>query len=367
MTALSRPRPVRILHVSQPGDGGVGRVVAGLASWQAAQGHEVVVAADPASQLAAEVSAQVGLAPWVARRSPVRGVPRELAALRRIISDADPDVVHLHSSKAGLIGRLALRRRRPTLYQPHGWSFYAATGPLGAAATAWERHGARWADEIICVSEMESTRGRDAIGVQATVVPNGVDTSWWAPRDRAEARSRLGVPAGALLVVCVGRYDAAKGHLPFAPVWRRIRELRPGAELVLVGNGPLEREVRDAYRDAGTRLVTDCTDSRDWLAAADVVVAPSLWEGGALAPIEAMSMARPVVGYDVGGLAQTLGEPGLAVAPQDGEALTAALLDAQERPDLGDRLRGRAVSDFDSAITYRRLTDTALARVEFHP
>lgn len=351
--------PLRILHVSQPTHGGVGRVVAGLASWQSGQGHDVTVACSPGTQLAEELADDTHLVRWDARRSPHQGVPGELRALRRIVAQTRPDVVHLHSSKAGLIGRLLLRRRVPTIYQPHGWSFYAATGLVGRAATLWEKVALRWTSALVCVSEAEAAQGRATIDASARVVRNGVDTTYWSPRDRRGARDRLGVAAAATVVVCVGRFDEAKGHVPFAPWWRELLAQRPGTELVLVGNGDLEDEVRAAYAGTPTRFVTDCTDARDWLAASDAVVAPSRWEGGALAPLEAMSMGRPVVGYDVGGLATTLGEAGLAVEPQDGAALVAALARAIDDDGLGDRMRAAAVARHDASLTYGRLTELA--------
>ena len=76
----------------------------------------------------------------------------ETQRLRRLISQVDPDVVHLHSAKAGLAGRLAVRGTRPTLFQPHGWSWLAARGATARGALAWERLAARWTD-VSCASE----------------------------------------------------------------------------------------------------------------------------------------------------------------------------------------------------------------------
>lgn len=351
--------PMRILHVSQPGDAGVARVVAGLARHQADAGHDVAVAGPGGSWLASELTGVVPYARWDADRSPARGVLRELRALRAIVGDARPDVVHLHSSKSGLVGRLALRGRVPTVFQPHAWSFSAMTGPLSRAAHLWERAAARWTDTIICLSAEELELGRDLAPERCTLVPNGVDLGTWQPRDRAQARARLGVAPDAPLVLCVGRLAQQKGQLPFAAPWRDVVARVPGATLALVGSGPQEAEVRTAY--AGTEVLYDdaCTDTRDWLAACDLVVAPSLWEGAALVPLEAMAMARGVVGYDVGGLADVLGEPGLAVPLGDSAALVDALVAALADGGLGARLRERVESRYDARTSYDRFTEVA--------
>src|SRR5205807_9948561 len=97
--------------------------------------------------------------PWEAVRS-LRNAARETRDLARILDGLSADVVHLHSAKAGLAGRLALRGRRPTIFQPHGWSFLALNGLSRRAALEWERRGASLADVIVCVSEGELATGR---------------------------------------------------------------------------------------------------------------------------------------------------------------------------------------------------------------
>src|SRR3954452_8749472 len=118
--------PFSVLHVSQPVDYGVGRCVAMLVEDQVRRGWEVTVAAPPDGELPAEI-ARIGapLVPWPAMRSPGRGVVGEARRLAAAVRRIRPDVVHLHSSKAGLSGRLALRGSVPTLFQTHGWSFLA--------------------------------------------------------------------------------------------------------------------------------------------------------------------------------------------------------------------------------------------------
>src|SRR6266849_1903095 len=99
-----------VLHVSHTGDGGVGPCVGDVVGDQIARGGQVVVATDPDSKLAREVAtAGARAAPWIATRSPTRRLVGETRRLRHIIQSTRPDVVHLHSSKAGLCGRLAIR------------------------------------------------------------------------------------------------------------------------------------------------------------------------------------------------------------------------------------------------------------------
>jgi glycosyltransferase involved in cell wall biosynthesis len=318
----------RVLHVSQPVDGGVAAYVAQVAADQAARGWDVVVACPPAGMLAdALARAGVPHLAWEARRSPGPSVPREAAALRVAVRDTAPDLVHLHSAKAALVGRLAVRAAVPTLVQPHGWSWLAAGPGLRGAARAWERHAARWSDVCVCVGAGEAALAREAgVAGPRAVVHNGVDLARFRPADatdRTAARAALGLPRDEPLAVCVGRVRRQKGQDVLLAAWPAVRAAVPGARLVLVG-------------DAGAGVpggvpgalgVGHVEDVRPWLAAADVVVLPSRWEGLSLALLEALATARPVVVTDVAGLADAAGEgTGSRVPPDDPDALAAAVV-----------------------------------------
>ncbi|WP_280724998.1 glycosyltransferase [Kitasatospora sp. MAA4] len=326
-----------ILHISQPVDGGVARVVTDLVRGQRAAGHRVLVACPPGGRLGPEAAA-VGaeVLDWPARRSPGHSVPAEVRRLRRLLRSAAPDLVHLHSAKAGLAGRLAVRGRLPTVFQPHAWSFAAATGALATASCRWERYATRWTSTVLCVSEHERADG-EAVGISAdwAVVPNGVDLRHYAPAERRAARLSLGLDLSEPLAVCVGRLCRQKGQDVLLAAWPAVLRRVPTARLALVGGGPdaqaLAAQARALPEPYRVRLTGDVADPRPWLAAADLVVLPSRWEGMALAPLEAMAMARPVLLTDVPGAREQLPEAHRAdslIPPQDPAALTDALADA---------------------------------------
>ncbi|MGH3814171.1 MAG: glycosyltransferase, partial [Pseudonocardiaceae bacterium] len=118
-----------VLHTVQPTDAGVAGYVAAVATDQLARGWRVMVACPCGGHLAADLATRgIPRLRWPATRSPGADTVPETQRLRRLIRAVRPDVVHLHSAKAGLAGRLALRGRRPTLFQPHGWSWLAVRG-----------------------------------------------------------------------------------------------------------------------------------------------------------------------------------------------------------------------------------------------
>jgi glycosyltransferase involved in cell wall biosynthesis len=331
-----------VLHVAQPIDGGVARYVGDLVRDQAARGWRVALAT-PSSPDLDELcrAAGVSLERWAATRDPGLSTVREIRSLSRIVRTAQPDVVHLHSSKAGLVGRLTVRGRRPTIFTPHAWSFLHGGRLTRRAALGWERYAARWTDLLVCVSEAERARGEDAaIRGRTVVVPNAVDAVRFSPATdgaKAAARRELGLGAGPV-AVCVGRLVEQKGQDLLLDAWRAVRSRVSDAELVLVGDGPLGAELRG--RDVpGVGFVGHLADVRPAYAAADVVVASSRWEGLSLVVLEAMASGRAVVATDVDGMREAVGTgPGAAgviVPAGDVTALAGA---------LGDRLADLALA-----------------------
>lgn len=328
-----------ILHVSQPVEGGVGRSVRELAADQLRRGWTVAVAS-PDGELAEAVRALgADHLVWPAARAPGPRTAVETARLRRLVA-RDFTLVHLHSSKAGLAGRLALRGRLPTVFQPHGWSFYPLSGALRRAAIAWERLGTRWADAVLCVSETERRRGEEAgISARWEVVPNGIDPHALAAtggEDRAAARARLGLDE-APLVVCLGRICRAKGQDLLLEAWPEVLGRVPEARLAFVGGGTdaeaLRRRPAERVTFAGER-----DDAPDWLVAADVVAAPSRWEGMSFAMLETMAAGRSLVITDVPGARDALGDDAVGIVPLgDLRALAEAISERLLDPTLAAR------------------------------
>ncbi|GCB49276.1 glycosyltransferase family 4 protein [Streptomyces sp. NL15-2K] len=361
------PRP-RVLHLTQPVDGGVARVVTDLVRAQLADGLDVTVAC-PDSALTAQLRALgANVRSWSATRSPGPSLVREVRHLARVIDEARPDLVHAHSAKAGLAGRLAVRGRIPTVFQPHAWSFEAVGGATAALALKWERFGARWAARTVCVSEAERATGvRAGITGRWTVVPNGIDPERFRPADATAVRAGLaplaGLPPAAPLAVCVGRLCRQKGQDVLLQAWDAVAHRVPEARLVLVGDGPDRDRLREVAPES-VLFAGAVTDAAPWYQAADLVVLPSRWEGMALAPLEAMACGRPVVVTDVDGARESLPSSVAArclVPPENpavlAEAVTELLLDPPLRESLGNQSRRHVLSTHDVRHTAEAVAD----------
>ncbi|MGW3120143.1 glycosyltransferase [Streptomyces sp. NPDC001107] len=353
------PRVPHVLHVTQPVEGGVARVVADLVAAQLAAGLRVTVACPEGGMLTDALRAPgCTVLRWDATRSPGHRLPGEVRRLTRILREVRPQLVHAHSAKAGLVARLAVRGALPTVFQPHAWSFEAAEGVVARLALGWERSGARWATRVVCVSEAERRTGeRCGISAPWRVVPNGVDTL----RFRPEGDVSWSGPGP--LVVCVGRLCRQKGQDVLLRAWPEVERQVAGARLVLVGEGPDADRLR--CRAPGSVVFAGAApDAAPWYRAADVVVLPSRWEGMALAPLEAMACARPVVVTDVDGARESLPPeqlPYCLVPPEDpgalAGALTALLRDEPLRTALGAQGRRHVLAAHDLRQAADAVTD----------
>jgi glycosyltransferase involved in cell wall biosynthesis len=343
---------LRVLLVAQPTSGGTRRCVAQLAQAAAAAGLDATVVCPREGPLVDDVR-DAG-ARWIEmglRRQPD---PRDVAhvvALRRHFGAAD--VVHLHSSKAGAVGRLALRslgRNRPgCAFTPHGWSWQSG-GPLTGAYRAFERRTASWVDAIISVSPEERDAGRAVMGdVPIEVIENGVDVEHFTPDGDLAPRAQ------EPLLVCVGRLASPKGQdvavRALAAMQHRDARLR------LVGDGPDRPALAELARELGVaervELIGEVGDAAPHLRAADIVVVPSYSEGQSLAMLEAMACARPVVTTAVAGTSAVKG-CGVVVPIGDPPSMAAALDELLATPttraQLGEDARRRACASHDVRI-----------------
>jgi glycosyltransferase involved in cell wall biosynthesis len=343
-----------------------------------AAGHEcLLVAGETQSEPAVVEAARargcgVELIPSLVRQpSPVRDLAA-LVALVRLFRRRRPDLVHTHTSKAGFIGRLAARIARVPIvaHTPHGHVFYAYHGAATTAAFVWlERIAARWTDRIVVLTERGAgehlARGIGRAS-QYVAIPSGVDTAALSARapERAAARLALGLPPDAAVVVGVGRLVPVKGFDVLVAALPKVRAAVPSLRVLLVGDGPERPAIESLARTLGVADSLTITGAQadvvPYLAAADVLAAPSRNEGMGRVLIEAMALGVPVVATRVGGIPAVLagGEFGPLVEPDTPGALAEALIgllgDPAGREKLAEAGRRRA-EDFTEAVMVSRM------------
>jgi len=294
--------------------------------------------------------------------SPVRDA-RAYAWLRRELARAGFDLVHTHSSKAGILGRYAAHAARIPIrvHSVHGWGTTPDTPALRRGLfNHLERHAARRAHALIAVSEAVRDAGLACrIGDPALyrVIRGGIAIGPLPDGEaRRRARGALGLPEDALVAGTIGRLDDAKDPLGALAALAPMLAAEPRARAVFIGDGPLRHGVeraiaRDAL-DGRVLLPGRRSDARDLAAAFDVFFLASRWEGFPLAVIEAMAAGLPIVTHDVMGVREAVedGVNGHLLAPGDragwGERIADLLHDEGMRRRMGDAGRRRAEQEF---------------------
>lgn len=268
-----------------------------------------------------EPSLVAPIRPWHDARA-VRDLTRRLRRLA-------PAVVHTHSSKAGVIGRVAARRAGVpvVVHTVHGWSFHEGQPrPVASAYRTVERWCAKRCDALVVVTEVDRRLGLDAgIGRPDLyhLVRSGVSIEPPTDREarRTKIRAELGFDDGALVVGSIGRLAAQKDPLALVEVFASVVSEVPEAVLVLVGDGELRPAVEQGARDRGlgdkVRLLGIRRDVADVLLSFDVFLLTSRYEGLPRTVLEAQVASVPVVAYDVGGVQEVVvdGVTGRLVPP----------------------------------------------------
>ena len=291
-----------------------------------------------------------------ALRRPIHPL-RDLTSYRRLayhFKHLAPDVVHSHSSKAGILARRAARRCGvPTIVHTiHGLPFHPYQSWWLNRAYVWlERRAAGQADAMISVADA-MTRQALAAGVgraeQFTTIYSGMEVEpYLRPTPAAKAfRGSLPMPPDAVLVTQVSRLARLKGHKYLLAA---ARQLPTSIHFCLVGDGALRNRLERHIAAAGLADRFHLTGLLDpgeipaVMQASDVLVHCSLREGLARTLPQAMLAGTPVISYDVDGAAEAVldGTTGFLLRPGDVAGLASAIRELAQDGDLRDRL-GRA-------------------------
>ena len=277
---------------------------------------------------------------------------RAIASLRRLIGAGRPDVVHAHGVRAGALAAIAVAfvRSRPALIVTvHNAP--PAGGLTGAIYRVLELIVARNADSVLCVSaDLEDRmRAAGARRVGHAVVPAVRTSDDVSAGTRTAIRAEFGAVPGQAIVLAVGRLAAQKGFGLLLDAAARWGDVQPEPLLVIAGSGPLAAglESRAAARGLTVRFTGQRADVPALLAAADVFVLPSVWEGQPLILQEALRAGVPIVAARVGGIPELTGEDAAVLVRQGdaqdlADAVRAVLGDAALAARLRKAAAGRA-------------------------
>jgi len=305
--------------------------------------------------------ARVHLLPYLAH--PVRPAGDLLAVLRlrALLRAREIDVLHTHSSKAGVVGRAAaaLAGVRAVVHTAHGWSFNDTQAPGRRRIYVWlERLLSAWTDRIVTVSERDRRRGLE-LGIgrpeSYALIRSGIDiAAYERPVTEPErVRQRLGIEPGQVLVGTLACLKPQKAPLDFVRAAGLAHARDARLRFVVAGDGAEREAVAALVARLGlgdvVRLLGWRRDVADLLHAMDVFALTSRFEGLPRAVLQALAAGTPVVATAVDGIPEVIQhrQTGMLVPPASPRAMAEALVELARDPALRDGCarRGRARLD----------------------
>ncbi|MCI0633989.1 MAG: GNAT family N-acetyltransferase [Actinobacteria bacterium] len=349
------------------------------------EGYDVTAISSPGPWVDDLRSEGIRFIPWTITRDwdPANDA-RALAELVRTVRRERFHVVHTHTPKGGVLGRVGARVAGVPCVVNTVHGFYAT--PDDSVRRRWPVLAAEWLAARCSDLELYQSgedlgwarRTRIARRSRSLLLGNGVDLTRFdpaavGPERAARIRSELGLPAEALVVGTVGRLVAEKGYRELFAAAAAVRRALPEVRFVAVGDPdrPKPDAITEAEQDSASKDVTFASwreDVRDLLGVFDIFVLPSWREGLPRSAIEAAAMGTPLVLTDIRGCREVVtdGLEGVLVPVRDPRALSDAILalarDPERRDRMGAAARARAVRRFDERrvidlidVQYRRL------------
>jgi glycosyltransferase involved in cell wall biosynthesis len=318
---------LRIIHFVEALKGGPATYLNELLPLQV-KVHEDVVVFCPRDQAHLIKCPKVKVVPFDAVGRGLLGVFMLIKQWHNHLSENNYDIIHLHSTFAGLAGRISpAPKSAKVVYCPHGWSFGMTTTPLRKRAYELvEQVLSKRTDAIINISVHEEQLAVAARLPRSkfALIYNGLADAPWQPLEE-------GVRAHRLLFV--GRYDRQKGVDILLEAFKELKPL--GYDLTMIGGAVVGASTVEpellGITNLGWRTPAEI---RDALAKAHIVVMPSRWEGFSLVALEAMRAGRPVVAAAVSSLPEAIidGETGALCAPESAPELVRAIVRLAEMP-----------------------------------
>ena len=288
--------------------------------------------------------------------------------IRRYLKMYKPDIVYCHSSKAGMIGRIAnFGLKTCCIYNPHGWAFNMRGSKIKQYIyTIAEKCLALFCKKIICISEAEKKSAlikKICSEQQIRVIYNGIDFDEFQNSGYALTRKELGIADDAFVIGMVGRLSEQKAPDIFVKAAKKIKQRISNAFFLMVGDGEERIEIENLIKEYGLSklfLITGWVDNpMDYIKIFDVATLFSRWEGFGLVLPEYMLAGKPIVATDVDAIPYIIKNNinGLLVAQDDYLAAAEGVVDLFKQPKLATSLKNCALSDVYNKYDVKRVID----------
>ena len=266
--------------------------------------------------------------------------------LRKLLGDIKPDVLHIHSSFAGMTGRLAAKDFEfPVIYTPHGFAFLRVTDPFKILYALIERNLSKYTDKIIAVSNSEKLIAiKNGIAEEKIIViENGIN-DLMCDYNKTELRREWGISNKEVVICTLGRPGKQKGYDLLKKVISKVsKKITDDTKLRFII--PMNTDFKNISVILNKSVIIDFVSALDKpsvvLALSDIYISTARWEGGPYGILEAMQHKLPVIASDIPGNCDYVinQETGLLLPPSCNEFANAVImlsLNSELRDKLGE-------------------------------
>jgi glycosyltransferase involved in cell wall biosynthesis len=292
--------------------------------------------------------------------------------VKKLIDAEKIELVHAHGTRAhSNVSWAARKLHLPVVYTVHGWSFHDNQKfPLKNLRVFGEKYLTKKATVNISVSASVHETGKKYFsGYQSVIIPNGINQQKFNPaRALKDIRGELNIPKNSILVLFLARFTEQKQPLTMIRSFCRAAAKNNNLRLLMVGDGELKKEADALVAASGMSakifMQTFRQDVPDILAAADIYVLPSLWEGLPLGLLEAMAMGKAVIASKADGTKEVIQHNGngimVSVENLEEEVANAINLIASDttlRTRLGEQARATITNTYSAAKMTRQVEE----------
>ncbi len=318
---------------------------------------------------------KVSALPSLVRRLSFKNDLLAFISIYRLIKRIKPQIVHTHTSKAGLLGRLAacLAGVPVIIHTPHGHVFHSYYGPfMTKIFVTVERFLSLMTDKIAALTDRERDEHLEQ-GVASiekyVIIHSGVMLQQIMNMDIdvETGKEEFGIPQNSNVIGVVGRLVPIKGHKYLVSAAKRIIEEFDNTVFVFVGDGYLESRLKRQAESLGVRKNIIFTGWRkdviEVLDLFDILVLPSLNEGMGKVLIEGMALGKPIVASSVGGIIDLVknGDNGILIPPRNSDALEESIIKLIRNKDMAHKLgqngKAKVYPEYDTFVMVRQIEE----------
>lgn len=356
----------KILYlITQSEQGGASRYVFDLATNLKSKGYEIIIAAGGKHELFSNAQNN-GIKTYQVKNlvreiNPIKDISAYFE-IKSLIKKIKPDILHLNSSKAGVLGSLAGKNNvKKIIYTVHGFVF---NEPL----SSWkknlyifaEKFSSKYKNKLICVSEYDRQVGiknKIADDKKFITIHNGIKNITFL--DKQAARQKLNLPNDKIIIGTIANLYRTKGLNYLIEAAKIVTNQIPNVIFRVIGFGDLEKELNDQIKDYNLTdkfIIEKKTDGFKYLKAFNVYAASSVKEGLPYTILEAMLAELPIVATKVGGIPEMINDKnGILVEPKNPQALAQGIIKLLSDNNLAYQLSTQAVKDAEKMFDLEKM------------